>query len=114
MKNYKILLSAIILMVLSSDLLARTDQIKAGDKEAILNDWKTQYNQLNGRISKRSSVPASQVLNIHAMILDSDRTPLDVVLRRTEALFVRLKGMDQAPHLSALETQLLRCQSRLH
>jgi hypothetical protein len=106
MKNYKALLSAIILMSLSSCLSARTDQIEAGDKEVILNDWKTQYHQLKGRISKKSSVPASQVLNIQSMILDSDRTPLDVVLRRTEALFVRLNGMDNASELLQLEREL--------
>ncbi len=49
---------------------------------------------------------AHQVFNPVSLIQDSDRDPLDVILRRTAALVADLKTMTPAPDLSALEKQL--------
>ena len=47
-----------------------------------------------------------ETYNAESLVHDSDRDPLDIVLRRTTALLVDLKKMDGAPDLSKLEAQL--------
>ena len=49
---------------------------------------------------------ANQSLAKEALILESDRTPLDVVLRRTEALAARISSMDGAPDITKLTSEL--------
>jgi len=49
---------------------------------------------------------ASQALDAKALILKSDRDPLGVVLRRTEALAGHLASMKNAPDLTKLVSQL--------
>jgi hypothetical protein len=54
---------------------------------------------------------AGQSLAKEALILESDRTPLDVVLRRTEALAARISSMDSAPDIAKLTTELKAMRS---
>ena len=49
---------------------------------------------------------AAQTLCREALIWDTDRDPLDVLLRRTEALLSRLERLAHAPDLSALGVEL--------
>jgi hypothetical protein len=49
---------------------------------------------------------ADQTFRREALILDADRDPLDVVLRRTEALAADLRRLPQAPDLRTLQSQL--------
>lgn len=49
---------------------------------------------------------AAETRNPQALILPSDRDPLDIVLRRTTALLADLKSMPTAPGLAALESRL--------
>ncbi|OHB79443.1 MAG: hypothetical protein A2V98_11930, partial [Planctomycetes bacterium RBG_16_64_12] len=49
---------------------------------------------------------APQVFHPQALVRQSDRDPVDVVLRRTAALLDDLKRMPSAPDLAALETEL--------
>ena len=50
---------------------------------------------------------ASSVLHAQAAIAESDRDPVDVVLRRTAALLADIKAMPSAPNLKALEAELV-------
>jgi hypothetical protein len=73
--------------------------------------YETEYARLAKRIEfaatsgtgygDRRSPPASHVLDVHTLIWKSDRDPLDVVLRRTEALLAHVRAMPGAPDLAA-------------
>ncbi len=67
-----------------------------------------QYQVLIGDIRnrKRFAKYAPETFKEHSLILESDRDPLDVILRRTAALLDDLKNMQAPPDLSAKETQL--------
>jgi len=49
---------------------------------------------------------AEQTYDLQASIMDSDRDPLDVVLRRTGALLADIQAMPKSSHLSAQADQL--------
>ncbi len=49
---------------------------------------------------------ACQALRRESLIFASDRDPVDVVLRRTEALLAHIKAMPGAPDLSAQNGEL--------
>ncbi len=51
---------------------------------------------------------AAQAFHKQALILDSDRDPLDVILRRAAALLADLAGMQKAPDLKPLAGELSR------
>jgi len=53
----------------------------------------------------------AQVHHSQALITDTDRDPLDIVLRRTAALLADLKTMPAAPDLTDLEGQLKELQA---
>ena len=53
---------------------------------------------------------APETFRPEALTQESDRDPVDVVLRRTAALAADLKGMPKAPDLAALEKQLAELQ----
>jgi len=84
------------------------DNVVGGTPEVVQADWKIQYEQIKGQIGGkgRHRFPAEQILNAQSTILDSDKTPLDVALRRTEALLKKLKGLPKAPDLRAAEAKL--------
>jgi hypothetical protein len=87
----------------------------------VSNYWKNEYNRLYKRISKagRNSVPifkdGKPILeerpsfpyhNNHCLIWDSDRDPVDVVLRRTRALLDYLVAANNIDSLQTREEQL--------
>ena len=82
----------------------------AARKSAPAND---EYGYLQNDISNRKWFDriADQALAKEALILESDRTPLDVVLRRTEALATRISSMDGAPDITKLVTELKTLRS---
>ena len=55
---------------------------------------------------------AREVLDPEALILDSDRDPLDVILRRSQALLDDLQGMPNAPDLSAAAKDLSELRAK--
>jgi len=55
---------------------------------------------------------AAQAFRREALILDSDRDPADVVLRRTAALVAALKQMPAAPDLAAEAAELKRLEAQ--
>ncbi|KKL58554.1 hypothetical protein LCGC14_2224200, partial [marine sediment metagenome] len=72
--------------------------------------WKNEYASLSGQIAqareneqgliKSASSGGAQYRNTHALIWQSDRDALDVVLRRTRALLQAITDMPDAPDLS--------------
>ena len=70
------------------------------------------YQILTGDISKRRRFTqyAPQTFNAAALILDSDRDPLDVVLRRTTAVLEDIGKLTGAPDLSAHAASLKTLQ----
>ena len=54
---------------------------------------------------------AAETFRPEALIQDSDRDPVDVVLRRTAALLADLKRMRPAPNLNSEEAELIRLRS---
>ena len=60
------------------------------------------------RVRRRWQDIAPQTFRPEALILASDRDPVDVVLRCTNALLAHLKSMPRAPDLSAEENVLAR------
>ncbi len=61
----------------------------------------------NGKSSQMLRV-AAEVFRREALILDSDRDPVDIILRRTEALLKHIDDMPDAPDLSSCQAQLAR------
>ncbi|MFA6245198.1 MAG: hypothetical protein WC655_29920, partial [Candidatus Hydrogenedentales bacterium] len=55
---------------------------------------------------------AREALDPEALILDSDRDPLDVILRRSQALLDDLQGMPNAPDLSAAAKDLSELRAK--
>ncbi|MCK4292183.1 MAG: discoidin domain-containing protein [Planctomycetes bacterium] len=72
-----------------------------------------QYETLRRDIQKRSRTArfADQAFRRQALILESDRDPADVVLRRTTALLEDIKRMPSAPQTAAMESQLKQLQT---
>lgn len=112
---------------LSTLVLAESSGIGAGSSapaaEAspdIRQSWEDDYASLKAALSKRDNRYAllktgderKDVAHIQSLIWESDRTPADVALRRTEALLQYLKGLSKAPELGALEKQLAAARSR--
>jgi hypothetical protein len=63
---------------------------------------------LSKDIKLRSKIKSleSQVFRKDAMILDTDRDPLDIVLRRSEALLADIAAGGKAPNLAKMRTEL--------
>jgi hypothetical protein len=60
----------------------------------------------NVRLSREAFRPES-------LILETDRTPVDIVWRRTHALLAHLQGMENAPNLTAESASLERLRGRV-
>ncbi len=71
-----------------------------------------QYETIRRDIRNRRRIAghADQACHPQALILDSDRDPLDVVLRRTVALLADLKNISSAPILTTMRADLRRLQ----
>ena len=76
-------------------------------------ELKWQYNALHRDLRNRGRFAryASQTFRREASILESDRDPADVVLRRTAALLADLKSMPSAPELSAQAKELAQLKA---
>jgi len=73
-------------------------------------DWKAEYKGLQARIAsfKKASLIKleKQVLSKQALILEADRTPFDVALRRGKALLAHLKSMSNGSDVTLWEKQI--------
>jgi hypothetical protein len=80
-------------------------------------DWLRQYNDIKKEISrplaKQSATEASLVADKNLLILPTDRDPLDIVVRRTQALLDNLTKQPHAPDLSKLQLRLNDIKRRI-
>lgn len=78
-----------------------------------MSELEIQYVALKHDIRKRAYMAtiAHETSRPEALILDTDRDPLDIVLRRTAALLADIKRMAGAPDLSALQQELAELQA---
>ena len=74
------------------------------------DELKTQYKALQDDIARQDRVAkyADEVLNPQSMVQETDRDPLDIVLRRTKALLDDLKDTTPKIKLGPLEAELAR------
>ena len=77
-----------------------------------MTELEMKYASLRQDIAKRRHMSrrADQVFKPEALIMDSDRDPVDVVLRRTHALLNDLHTMSALPDLARLRTALKELQ----
>jgi hypothetical protein len=119
----------IVIVVHSSSANAGADSAGIGSgpstpapdvSREVHQSWEDDYASLKAALGKRDNPHAllkagerrKDVAHIQSLLWESDRTPADVALRRTAALLEHLKGMPQAPPLTALEEQLAALKSR--
>jgi len=81
--------------------------------EAMIKEWEKQYEALDYDLRTRGHFArvADEAYRRESLILDSDRDPVDVVLRRTGALLAHLKRMPSPPDLARLERELAELQA---
>jgi len=81
--------------------------------EGPASELETQFASLERDISRRGHIMehSGQVFNRQALILESDRDPLDVVLRRTGALLDDLLGNGANDKLAAMQKQLKKLKA---
>ena len=76
-------------------------------------EWEAQFAALQADIANRGHIArlAGEAVRRDALILESDRDPADVVLRRTAALLADLRRMPATEGLSGLEKELAELQA---
>ena len=91
----------------------------AGESPEVRRSWEDDFAGLQTALAKRDNPyyllkpgqVRADVANIQALLWETDRTPADVALRRTEALLRHLKSLPKTPDLAALEKQLASAKS---
>jgi len=89
----------------------------AGYSESLDNirdhELKQQFMVLKDHLGKKEmfNQVAHQTFNPQALILEADRDPLDIVLRRTAALLADIQQMQDAPDLTDMAAELGKLQS---
>ena len=78
-----------------------------------VSELQRQYNSLKYDIQKRKHTTryADQVFNANSLVKNSDRDPLDIVLRRTQALFNDLFPTIEESHPLQMQLQKLKQQA---
>jgi hypothetical protein len=84
-----------------------------GNDPGVVKSWADEYDSLANNLSasrglskQAENAAASVAANPQSLLFPSDRTPLDVILRRTEALLLDIKKMSGAPNMSSFERRL--------
>ncbi|MCL4195112.1 MAG: NPCBM/NEW2 domain-containing protein, partial [Thermoguttaceae bacterium] len=80
---------------------------------AMLEEWERQHAALEHDLGRRGHFAqvAAETFRTEALVLDSDRDPLDIVLRRTAALLENLRVTEAGPALGDSERQLRELQA---
>ena len=106
---------AVVLVLLAGVCLGRTDEPQAPPPAVqsvqldLEGEWRTQLKELTARIANRGRQPAeAETLRRDALILPADRDPVDVVLRRTEALLADVQRLGPTRDLTDAEAELHR------
>jgi hypothetical protein len=81
---------------------------------AVVKDWEDQYRRIEKRIADgaKNQPTGSEMLDRNALILKTDRDPLDVAIRRTRALLGYLKAMPGVKDGGELEREFDRIVQR--
>ncbi len=82
-----------------------------GSSPAVISTWLAEYDSLSNQLShnglsKQMAGAASIAANPQSLLFPSDKKPLDVILRRTQALLDDQKKLPGAPNMSAFENHL--------
>jgi len=106
-------LTLLLVLVLFVQVKAAPMNVVGGRPEVVEEDWRAQYSQIMDQIGGRGrhNFPAEQIFNAQATILDTDKTPLDVGLRRVEAMIAKLKELPGAPNVRALEKKIAQIKA---
>jgi hypothetical protein len=80
----------------------------------VRHSWDEDYTSLKAALNSRNNPYAllktgeerKDVAHIQSLLWPTDRTPVDVALRRTAALLEQLKSMPNSPDLGAMEQHL--------
>ncbi|MDP6251424.1 MAG: hypothetical protein QF749_05645 [Verrucomicrobiota bacterium] len=82
--------------------------------EQLQAEWEHQYRTLEQDMGRRDQCAsyAHQTAHPSSLILDSDRDPVDIVLRRTSSLLQDIQSMSGKHRLDRLETSLDRLRTR--
>jgi len=87
-------------------------QICMGSNKIVSSDWERQYTELQKQIGSGKGLADKAtidpiIFDQQALVFDTDKSPVDVKLRRTRGLINRLKSMKNAPQrLVDLDKQL--------
>jgi len=111
----------IAMAVILGNLFSVSSQAAEDMSDRLQEHWKSDREQLRYQLEKRSRLSeranASRLEefpeDIHALVLDDDQTPTDLVLRRTRALLNHIRQMSNPPDLSQLGSELTELESRL-
>lgn len=110
-----VLISAIALGLigtLSIHVGARSDG-PAGAGGASTGEFEELHRLIEGRPQADNRRLAREAFRPESLILETDRTPVDIVWRRTNALLAHLQGMENAPDLAAQAAALERLRGRV-
>ncbi len=88
------------------------EAIAWGKPEVLQKDWEEQYHEIARQNAGQYRFPPEQVLNTQAMKLESDKNPVDVGVRRIEALIEELKAMPNPPDLRGAEEKLAEIKEK--
>jgi len=85
--------------------------------DCVIKDWEKNYKEQTQEVARHSllskkTVDESSVFDRQSLIWNSDQTPFDVKLRRTEALLAYLKTLPHTQDLSSIEQQLQVVKSK--
>jgi len=108
-RSPRVLAAVVFVSILCLQASAVGDENVVGaTPEVIQADWDEQYQQTKDQIGGRGrfKFPPEQILNVQATILDTDKTPLDVALRRISAAVKKIKALGGAKDLSAVEKMI--------
>ena len=109
---------ALVVAVCQSQVVGGESAAASPPPAWILKEEQAQFETLQKVIAEqrrdaaRGKVLAEQTFRREALILDSDRDPLDVALRRTEALLTHLQRMNRGTDLSGPAAQLAQLKTR--
>ncbi len=115
MKNTHRLIGSVIVVLACVSMRATADSLfplddKLADwSQSVRDDWGRAYRiheMLIAHYAEESQFPEEQILDKQLMYWDTDKTPLDVQLRRSRALFDKLQTLPDMPDISDLEIQL--------
>jgi len=107
-------LALVLFLILCAPVAAGIDDIRGGTPDVVREDWTARHQQIRAQIGGqgRYNFPPEQILNLQSTILDTDKTPVDVGLRRIEALLEEFRSMPNGPDLRAIEKTIQEIKAK--